>query len=89
MTLGALGAETGLSRAAFARRSKDIVGTSPYAYLTEHRMNSAARLLRDTDLPLDTIAQRVGYTSSYAFAKTFKRAHGTAPGRYRSAAARG
>lgn len=84
-TLSALDAEAGLSRAAFARRFKDLVGASPHAYLTEHRMASAARLLRDSDLPLDSVARRVGYGSSYAFAKTFKRENGTAPGRYRTA----
>jgi AraC-like DNA-binding protein len=43
----------------------------------------AARLLRDTTDPLAAVAHTVGYSSEFAFAKAFKRHHGTAPGTYR------
>jgi AraC-like DNA-binding protein len=46
-------------------------------------MTTAARLLRQTDTPLSTIASKVGYTSEFAFANAFKRQYGTAPGKYR------
>ncbi len=46
-------------------------------------MTTAARLLRDSDAPLNAVAERVGYTSEFAFANAFKREYGTAPGRYR------
>jgi AraC-like DNA-binding protein len=46
-------------------------------------MTIAAGLLRDTDRVLGDIARAVGYSSAYAFANAFKRAHGVAPGRYR------
>ncbi|WP_433222822.1 AraC family transcriptional regulator [Dactylosporangium sp. CS-047395] len=82
-TVATLGARAGLSRAAFARRFTALVGQPPLAYLTWWRMTLAARLLRDTDKPMQTVAQRTGYTSEFAFAKAFKREHGLAPGRYR------
>jgi len=44
---------------------------------------TAARLLRDTAAPLAPVARAVGYRSEFAFAKAFKRHHGTAPGAYR------
>ena len=78
-----LAATAGLSRAPFAKRFTALVGQPPLTYLTWWRMTTAARLLGDTDAPLATIAGRVGYTSEFAFAAAFKRAHGTAPGRYR------
>ncbi|MHA6631621.1 helix-turn-helix domain-containing protein [Pseudonocardia sichuanensis] len=43
----------------------------------------AGRLLRSSDVSLDTVAGRVGYSSEFAFAKAFKRHVGIAPGRYR------
>ncbi|EFC83605.1 transcriptional regulator, AraC family [Parafrankia sp. EUN1f] len=46
-------------------------------------MTTAARLLRESDAPLSTVAARVGYTSEFAFASAFKRCYGTAPGKYR------
>ncbi|MEV4086961.1 helix-turn-helix transcriptional regulator, partial [Nonomuraea fuscirosea] len=59
------------------------VGLTPLAYLTWWRMTTAARLLRGTDLPLRSVAERTGYATEFAFAKAFKREFGTAPGRFR------
>ncbi|MFF3115634.1 AraC family transcriptional regulator [Kitasatospora sp. NPDC057904] len=86
-TVGKLAAEAGLSRAAFARRFATTVGRPPLGYLTWWRMTAAARHLRATDAPLRVVAARVGYGSEFAFAAAFKRAHGMAPGTYRSYAA--
>jgi transcriptional regulator GlxA family with amidase domain len=47
----------------------------------------AARLLRDTSDPLAAVARAVGYGSEFAFAKAFKRHHGTTPGADRRQAA--
>ena len=82
-TVDALARESGLSRAAFARRFTAIVGEPPLGYLTSWRMTTAGRLLRETDAPLATVAERTGYSSEYAFAKAFKREYGIAPGNYR------
>ncbi|MFQ6399052.1 AraC family transcriptional regulator [Nocardia sp. KC 131] len=76
----------GVSRATLARRFTATVGEPPLAYVTRWRMLTAARLLRDTDSSLSTIARKVGYTSEFAFAKAFKREYGQAPGQYRRAA---
>lgn len=83
-TVGDLAAVAGLSRAAFAKRFTTIIGQPPLAYLTWWRMTTAARLLRESDAPLRTVAARCGYASEYAFGKAFKRAYDTSPGRYRS-----
>lgn len=82
-TVESLGAEAGLSRAAFARRFAALVGQPPLTYLTWWRLTTAARLLRETDSSLHSVARRVGYASEFAFANAFKREFGTAPGAYR------
>ncbi|MFE2131596.1 helix-turn-helix transcriptional regulator [Streptomyces amritsarensis] len=82
-TVAKLAAEAGLSRAPFAKRFARLVGQPPLAYLTWWRMTTAARLLKTTDAPLRSVSAQVGYTSEYAFAHAFKRAHGTPPGTYR------
>ncbi|MDT3400491.1 AraC family transcriptional regulator [Streptomyces sp. B1866] len=84
-TVESLGRVAGLSRAAFARRFTALVGQPPLGYLTWWRMTLAARLLRDTGLPLRAVADRSGYASEFAFAKAFKREYGAAPGAYRAA----
>jgi AraC-like DNA-binding protein len=82
-TVESLGAQAGLSRAAFARRFALLVGEPPLAYLTTWRMTAAGRMLRESDAPIAALAARVGYGSEFAFAKAFKREYGIAPGRYR------
>ncbi|MFI0370739.1 AraC family transcriptional regulator [Actinomadura sp. 1N219] len=82
-TVQDLGAKAGLSRTTFSRRFTATLGQPPMAYLTWWRMTLAARLLRDSDAPLSAVAQRIGYTSEFAFANAFKREFGVAPGRYR------
>jgi AraC-like DNA-binding protein len=87
-TVGELASQAGLSRAAFARRFAALVGQPPQAYLTWWRMTLAARLLRDGDAPIATVARSVGYTSEFAFAHAFKRELGSAPGGFRRSARR-
>ncbi|WP_331750505.1 MULTISPECIES: AraC family transcriptional regulator [unclassified Streptomyces] len=82
-TVESLAERAGLSRAAFARRFASLVGEPPMAYLTRWRMTTAARLLRESNAPLTTVAARTGYGSEFSFAKAFKREYGLAPGGYR------
>jgi AraC-like DNA-binding protein len=82
-TVQSLAALAGLSRAPFARRFTETVGSPPLTYLTWWRMTTAARLLRESDRPLRAVAARTGYVSEFAFARAFKREFGVAPGRYR------
>lgn len=84
-TVPELAAAAGVSRATLARRFTATVGEPPLSYVTRWRMLTAARLLRESDLPLATLARRVGYQSEFAFAKAFKREYGLAPGQYRRA----
>jgi AraC-like DNA-binding protein len=72
-----------MSRAVLARRFVAEVGISPVAYLTQARMQEAARLLRESDAPLPAIAGAVGYTSEFAFNRAFRRELGAPPGSYR------
>jgi transcriptional regulator GlxA family with amidase domain len=84
-TVAQLAAASGLSRTAFAREFRTLVGEPPMTYLNRWRMTIAAQLLRETDLPIESVAARVGYGSPYAFGKAFKRSMGDAPGAYRRA----
>ena len=82
-TVATLAARVGLSRATFARRFADAVGVPPLTYLARWRMTTAARLLREDSGSLAGVAQQIGYTSEFVFAKAFKRDFGLAPGAYR------
>ena len=82
-TVAQLAAAGGVSRTVLARRFRTLVGEAPLTYLTRWRMTTAARLLRETELSIESVAARVGYGSPFAFGKAFKRSMGKAPGAYR------
>lgn len=85
-SVDSLAADVNVSRATLSRRFTELVDESPLAYLTRWRMDVAAQQLRDTDITIGAVADRVGYASEYAFSRAFKRHRGLAPGRYRRAA---
>jgi AraC-like DNA-binding protein len=85
-TLEKIAVDVGMSRAAFAKRFKDLVGQPMFEYLTILRIQRAKELLKETKLPLYEVASRVGYGSDLAFTKTFKKHTGTTPTRFRKQA---
>ena len=81
-SLAALAREAGMSRSAFAARFRHVLGEPPMAYVTTWRMDLAARLVREEQLPLFRVAERVGYSSEAAFNRAFRRAHHVTPGAF-------
>jgi AraC-like DNA-binding protein len=78
-TVAALAAETGVSRATFARRFTELVGEPPMAYLTGWRLSLAADLLARSDATVEAVAHQVGYGSAFGLSVAFQRVHGTRP----------
>jgi AraC family transcriptional regulator len=69
----------------FARLFKKLTGASPHAYLAMLRVESAQRLLAETDLSVSEVSARVGYSSPSHFTKAFRQATGLAPRAFRAA----
>jgi len=82
-TVDRLSQVAGLPRAVFARRFTAGVGQPPISYLISWRLSLGARLLRETDATLATIARDVGYSTEFAFSGAFTREYGVSPGRFR------
>jgi transcriptional regulator GlxA family with amidase domain len=82
-TLESLAARVGLSRTQFAERFRDAVGETPLQYLRLLRMQQAMRLLAETTLGLEQVAQSVGYQDAFSFSKVFKRTLGLSPRDFR------
>ena len=76
----------GLSRAHFSREFRRAFGDSPHQYLLTRRLERAASLLRTTDRSVADVCFSVGLQSVGSFTTSFKRAYGTTPTAYRSAA---
>ena len=60
-----------------------MLGVPPIQYLTQWRMQRAARLLIETRDTVAAIALDVGYDSEAAFVRAFKRLVGKPPGAWR------
>ncbi|SDH33625.1 transcriptional regulator, AraC family [Bradyrhizobium sp. Rc2d] len=80
-TLEALSEAIAMSRSAFSKRFKSLVGLAPLDYLLRWRMRLARDLLRRGATVSATAAQ-LGYSSESAFGHAFKRVYGHAPKRY-------
>ncbi len=72
-----------MSRRTFARRFTAATGTTPHAWLRDLRLAGAEELLESTDLPVEEIARRVGYSSAAVLREQFVRRRGVPPRSYR------
>ncbi|TCV99246.1 AraC family transcriptional regulator [Biostraticola tofi] len=79
-TVAELASECHTSRSVFADRFQATIGTPPLRYATELRMRLASQWLTQDRLPIEAVAQRLGYTSQAAFSRAFKRIVGQSPG---------
>lgn len=62
---------------------KSVYGTSIAAHIKEHRMEQAAKMLKETDKSIAEIAQAVGYDSQSKFTAAFKAFFQVLPRDYR------
>jgi AraC-like DNA-binding protein len=85
-TVASLARETGVSRAALARRFHELVGEPPMSFLTGWRIALAADLLLEPGATIGSVAHQVGYGSPFALSTAFKRVRGVSPQQHRSAA---
>lgn len=77
-TLETLAELAGMSRARFAVRFRDVVGSTPFDYLAEWRIASAQSLLRK-GRPLKVVAPEVGYSGTAALSRAFLHHTGETP----------
>lgn len=72
-----------LSPSHFHAQFKERVGLTPHQYLLRQRLDHAARLLRETDLPLVGVAGECGFSSQSALTTAMRRYLGLTPGSLR------
>lgn len=84
-TVESMAREMGVSRSVFAERFLAVTGITPLRYVTELRMRLASQWLTRERLPVEDVAERLGYSSQAAFSRAFKRTTGHSPGAYRAA----
>jgi transcriptional regulator GlxA family with amidase domain len=83
LSLDELAARALMSRRSFVRHFKAATGATPHAWLLSQRLNFAEELLETTELPIEQIADQVGYRSAAVFREQFALRRGVAPRDYR------
>ncbi len=82
-SVASLSARALMSERTFARRFAAETGTTPYKWLLRQRVLAARSLLEESDLPVEQIAARVGFTSPVLLRDHFRRLVGLSPSDYR------
>jgi len=72
-----------LSISQFTRVFTKAIGVSPMAYVLNTRVLQAQALLMKTELPLQEIAERLGFCDAFHLSKQFKAKTGKTPHKYR------
>jgi AraC-like DNA-binding protein len=78
-------AQAGISAFHFLRLFSSVLGVTPHQYLVRSRLRHAAWLLADDGLSITDIAYDVGFGDLSNFVRTFHRAAGISPLRFRQA----
>ena len=82
-TVATLARRANMSARTFARRFVDETGTTPMQWITAQRVLYARRLLEETDLEIDRVAERSGFGSATLLRHHFRRIIGVTPSDYR------
>ncbi len=77
--------EAGVSPFHFLRLFAATIGVTPHQYLIRARLRRAARRLGEEDTPVTDIAYDVGFADLSNFTRTFTRAAGVSPLKFRKA----
>lgn len=84
--LGGIAKQAGVSAFHFLRLFSNVLGVTPHQYVVRSRLRHAARLLADDARSITAVALDVGFGDLSNFVRTFHRAAGVSPGRFRAMA---
>jgi AraC-like DNA-binding protein len=82
-TLESLAEVAAMSRATFIRHFEKSFQRTPMDYLRDVRLRRGAQLLQTSELPVDSVASKVGYASRSHFSRAFNEQFGVSPADYR------
>lgn len=83
VTLSEIAEFVNMNASAFSRLFKQDMGCAFSEFVTSARMNKAKKLLIETNMRINEIAQNVGYVSDSHFVQVFGEYSGMTPGRFR------
>ena len=73
-----------VSRMTLYRKIQGITGQSPSDFIITIRLKQAAKMLKETSLPITRISEKTGFSNPSYFTKCFRKTFGQLPKDYRS-----
>ena len=77
-----LAVEIGLSLKKLKEGFKELYGDTIYAYLLDHKMEEARRMLNSKKYNVNEVGLKLGYSTASHFIAAFKKKYGTTPKKY-------
>tara|TARA_B100000886_G_scaffold98392_1_gene65325 strand:+ start:151 stop:1032 length:882 start_codon:yes stop_codon:yes gene_type:complete len=81
-SLDELASEIGLSLKKLKDGFKQIYGDTVFAYLLDHKMDEARKMLESQKYNVNEVGLKLGYSTSSHFINAFKKKYGTTPKKY-------
>ena len=81
-SLDGLSLEIGLPLKKLKEGFKELYGDTVYAYLLDHKMEEACKMLNTKKYNVNEVGLRLGYSTSSHFIAAFKKKYGTTPKKY-------
>lgn len=85
ITLDSLTRLTHMNKYYMAHSFAKYTGLSPIQYLNERRLETACRLLKETDYSVSDISSQTGFSSQSYFTQIFRKKYGITPIKFRQA----
>jgi AraC-like DNA-binding protein len=82
LSIDALSTAVGLNKSYLIRLFKQHIGQAPLQYFNDMKTQLAARLLRDGEVSVQEVSERIGYQAAAHFSRSFKRWSGLSPATY-------
>ena len=79
MDLDTIASQIHLSKYYFCHIFREVTGATVLEYLTNVRLTRASRLLVESSLSIQEIAQKTGFASLVHFSRTYRNAYGVSP----------
>jgi len=82
-TIGTLAEDLGMRPRSLHRKIKALTDRAPLQLIAEYRLKQAAKLLRNSTIPICEVAYEVGFATPSPFYRRFKKEFGRNPSQYR------
>ena len=83
-TLAQMAKISGMCVSNFTRKFRLLTGVSPMEFLLSLRIEKSENLLKNTGLPIYSVADMCGFHNINYFIKTFRRFRNTTPAKFRA-----